>query len=109
MSGEGPLIYLTAGEPSGDQLGANLMQALREATSGKVRFAGVGGERMQAEGLRSLFPMAELALMGFEVVPRLPWLLRRLRETVADIRARRPDALVTIDAQGFSKRIGWRL
>jgi lipid-A-disaccharide synthase len=109
MSGEGPLIYLTAGEPSGDQLGANLMQALREATSGKVRFAGVGGERMQAEGLRSLFPMAELALMGFEVVPRLPGLLRRLRETVADIRARRPDALVTIDAQGFSKRIGLRL
>lgn len=109
MSGEGPLIYLTAGEPSGDQLGAYLMQALKEATGGRVRFAGIGGERMQAEGLATLFPMSELALMGLEVVPRLPGLLRRIRETVADIRARQPDALVTIDAQGFSKRIGLRL
>jgi len=107
--GEALLIYLTAGEPSGDQLGANLMQALKEATGGTVRFAGIGGERMQAEGLETLFPMSELTLMGFEVVPRLPRLLRRMRETAADIRARRPDALVTIDAQGFSKRIGLRV
>jgi lipid-A-disaccharide synthase len=53
--------------------------------------------------------MSELALMGLEVVPRLPRLLGRIRETAADIRARRPDALVTIDAQGFSKRIGLKL
>jgi lipid-A-disaccharide synthase len=109
MSGNGPLIYLTAGEPSGDQLGANLMQALKEATGGTVRFAGIGGERMQAEGLATLFPMSELSLMGFEVVPKLPKLLARIRETAEDVRARRPDALVTIDAQGFSKRIGKRL
>jgi len=109
MSGDGPLIYLTAGEPSGDQLGAYLIQALREETGGRVRFAGIGGARMEAEGMASLFPMSELALMGLEVVPRLPALLRRIRETVADIRARRPDALITIDAQGFSKRIGWKL
>ncbi len=105
----GPLIYLTAGEPSGDLLGANLMQALKEATGGTVRFAGIGGERMQAEGLTTLFPMSELSLMGFEVVPKLPKLLRRIRETAGDIRARHPDALVTIDAQGFSKRIGKKL
>lgn len=108
-SAQGPLIYLTAGEPSGDQIGAYLMQALREATGGAVRFAGVGGARMEAEGLRSLFPMSELALMGLEILPRLPGLLRRIRETAADIRARRPDVLVTIDAQGFSKRIGRKL
>ncbi len=108
-SAKAPLIYLTAGEPSGDQLGANLMQALKEATGGAVRFAGIGGERMQAEGLETLFPMSELALMGFEVVPRLPKLLRRIREAADDVRRRRPDALVTIDAQGFSKRIGMRL
>ncbi|MGH7002461.1 MAG: lipid-A-disaccharide synthase, partial [Alphaproteobacteria bacterium] len=80
-----PLIYLTAGEPSGDQLGAYLMQALKEATGGQVRFAGIGGTRMEAEGLSSLFPMAELSLMGLEIVPRLPGLLRRIHETVADI------------------------
>ncbi len=107
--GPGPLIYLTAGEPSGDLLGANLMQALKAATGGSVRFAGIGGDRMQAEGLATLFPMSDLSLMGFEVVPKLPKLLGRIRETVEDIRARRPDALVTIDAQGFSKRIGMRL
>ncbi len=109
MSGAWPLIYLTAGEPSGDLLGANLMQALKEATGGKVRFAGIGGERMQSEGMATLFPMSELALMGFEVVPHLPKLLARIRETADDVRARRPDALVTIDAQGFSKRIGLKL
>jgi lipid-A-disaccharide synthase len=109
MSAAEPLIYLTAGEPSGDQLGAHLMQALVEATRGKVRFAGVGGARMQAQGLKTLFPMAELSLMGLEVVPRLPRLLGRIRETVSDIRARNPDALITIDAQGFSKRVGKRL
>jgi lipid-A-disaccharide synthase len=109
MSGDGPLIYITAGEPSGDQLGAYLIQALRAETGGRVRFAGIGGARMEAEGLTSLFPMSELALMGLEIVPRLPALLRRIRETVADVRARAPAALVTIDAQGFSKRIGQRL
>jgi lipid-A-disaccharide synthase len=109
MSDEAPLVYITAGEPSGDQLGANLVQALREATSGRIRFAGVGGARMEAEGVPSLFPMSELALMGLEVVPRLPKLLRRIRETAADVRSRRPDALVTIDAQGFSKRLGLKL
>lgn len=105
----GPLIYITAGEPSGDQLGAYLMQALREATGGRARFAGVGGARMEAEGLKSLFPMGELALMGLEIVPKAPALLRRIRETAADILRHRPDALVTIDAQGFSKRLGMRL
>jgi lipid-A-disaccharide synthase len=109
MSGGAPLVYLTAGEPSGDQLGANLMQALKDATGGKIRFAGIGGARMQAEGLETLFPMSELALMGFEVVPKLPKLLARIRQTAADIRARKPDALVTIDAQGFSKRVGLKL
>ncbi|MCW5770906.1 MAG: lipid-A-disaccharide synthase [Rhodospirillaceae bacterium] len=104
-----PLIYLTAGEPSGDQIGAYLMQAFKEATGGAVRFAGVGGARMEAEGLKSLFPMSELALMGLEIVPRLPALLRRIRETADDVRARSPDALVTIDAQGFSKRVGKQL
>jgi lipid-A-disaccharide synthase len=53
--------------------------------------------------------MGELSLMGLEIVPKLPGLLRRIRETVADVRNRRPDALVTIDAQGFSKRVGSKL
>ena len=109
MSEAGPLIYITVGEPSGDQLASHLVRALREATGGAVRFAGLAGERMRAEGLSSLFPIGELALMGLEVVPKLPRLLRRLSETAADIRLRKPDALVMVDAQTFSQKIGEKL
>lgn len=101
-----PLIYLIAGEPSGDQLGGRLMAALREETGGAVEFAGIGGESMGEQGLKSLFPLADLAVMGLvEVLPRVPALLRRLRQTVADIENRRPAAVVTIDSWGFTGRV----
>jgi lipid-A-disaccharide synthase len=99
------LVYLIAGELSGDALGGRLMAALR-ARRPDVSFAGIGGPMMQAEGLASLFPMRELALMGLlEVVPRLRSLRRRLGETQADIAARRPALLVTIDSPGFALRV----
>ncbi|CCG06784.1 lipid-A-disaccharide synthase [Pararhodospirillum photometricum] len=101
-----PLIYLIAGEPSGDQLGAHLMRALKTETQGEVRFAGIGGEQMAAEGLDSLIPMGELAIMGFlEVLPATVRLMRRLKETVADIKAQAPAAVVTIDSWGFTGRV----
>lgn len=106
----GPLIFLIAGEPSGDQLGARLMAALRDETGGRVRFAGVGGEQMTAEGLKSRFPIHELAVMGLiEVLPHLFVILRRMRETVAAIRALHPDAVVTIDSPSFTLEIAERL
>jgi lipid-A-disaccharide synthase len=99
------LIYLVAGEASGDVLGARLMQALRERRPG-LAFAGIGGPRMAEHGFASLFPMEELALMGLaEILPRIPALRRRMAETVADIAARRPDVVVTIDSPGFSLRL----
>ncbi len=102
----GPLIYLIAGEASGDSLGAGLMAGLKSATGGKVRFAGIGGPRMTGHGLESFFPMAELSLMGLtEVLPHAPRLLRRIRETADDIAERRPDVVVTIDAPGFVFRV----
>jgi len=106
----GPLIFLIAGEPSGDQLGARLMAALRAETGGRVRFAGVGGEQMAAEGLQSRFPIHELAVMGFiEVLPHLFTILSRMRETVAAVKAMRPDAVVTIDSPSFTLEIAQRL
>jgi lipid-A-disaccharide synthase len=100
-----PLIYLVAGEASGDALGARLMAALR-ARRGDVAFAGVGGELMAAQGLVSLFPLRDLALMGLlEVLPRLRQLKRRLSQTVDDVAARRPDVVVTIDSPGFTLRL----
>jgi len=107
---DGPLVFLIAGEPSGDLLGGRLMAALRQRTGGRVRFAGVGGEEMRGQGLNSLFPMAELAVMGLvEVLPRLPKLIGRITQTVAAVRRLRPDALVTIDSPGFNFRVARRL
>ncbi len=106
----GPLIYLIAGEPSGDLLAARLMTALRALTGGEVRFAGIGGEAMREQGMESLFPQADLAVRGFaEVVPRIPRTLRRLDQTLADIEQRRPAAIVTVDSWGFTGRVAKRL
>jgi lipid-A-disaccharide synthase len=100
-----PLIYLIAGEPSGDVLGARLMRAIRRQRPGAM-FAGISGVAMAAEGCASLFPMSDLSLMGLlEVVPRLPNLRRRFKQTIADIATRRPDVVVTIDSPGFTFRV----
>jgi lipid-A-disaccharide synthase len=104
-----PLIYLIAGEASGDALGAGLMRSLRAAQPG-IRFAGIGGEAMQREDLRSLFPCSDLSIMGFlEVVPHIPALLKRLRETALDIVAKQPAVIVTIDSPGFNFRLAQAL
>ncbi len=106
----GPLVYLIACEPSGDQLGALLMGALREETGGAVRFAGVGGPMMQAAGLTSLFDVKDLALIGvFEVLPKARMVLKRVAATIKDIEANAPDVLLTIDSWGFTGRVHERL
>jgi lipid-A-disaccharide synthase len=100
-----PLIYLIAGEQSGDALGARLMHAIT-ARRPDVTFAGIGGSAMANHGLSSLFPIRSLALMGLlEVLPKILKLRRLLKQTVADIEARRPDVLVTIDSPGFTLRV----
>lgn len=110
MNNDPPLIYIVAGEPSGDLLGGKLMQALKQRTGGQVRFAGIGGETMEAEGLASRVPLSELAVMGVaEVLPQARRIFRRVAETVADIQRQRPVALVTIDSSGFTWRIAQRL
>ena len=103
------LIYIVAGEASGDALGARLIAALRAREPG-LDFAGIGGARMAEQGVESLFPMRELALMGLlEVLPNIRNLARRLQQTVADITARRPAAIVTIDSPGFTMRLAERV
>ena len=106
----GPLIYVIACEASGDQIGGLLMQALKVLTLDKVRFAGIGGVSMQAQGLETLFDARDLALIGvFEVLPKARMVLRRVKDTVTDIEAKQPDILVTIDSWGFTGRIHERL
>ncbi len=80
------------------------MEALSAITP--VQFVGVGGRTMTAAGLRPWFDMSELTVMGLaEVVPRLPSLLRRIRETGSNVVAERPDALITIDSPDFTLRV----
>ena len=106
QSDDAPLIYLIAGEPSGDILGSRLMAALKAETGGNIRFAGIGGETMAAEGLESRVALSDLAVMGFvEVVPHIRRISRIIDETAADVEARSPAALVTIDAPAFSLRV----
>lgn len=96
-------VFIVAGEESGDQLGAGLMKALRERFNGRVNFRGVGGQRMAALGLESLYPMHEIGLHGVvTVLSSLPRLLRRRRETISAAAAARPDVLITIDCPAFN-------
>ena len=103
-----PLFFLIAGEPSGDEIGGRLIRALRAATGGELRLAGIGGEAMAAQGLETLFPIEELSVMGLvEVVPRAAGIMRRMSQTAAAIRRLAPDAVVTIDAPAFAGGV-WR-
>ncbi len=99
-------LFVVAGEPSGDQLGAALMENLIKLTGGEVEFVGVGGPLMEEQGLQSLFSMQELSVMGLgEVLPRLPNLLRRISETAEAVSSSDAAALITIDSPDFSFRV----
>jgi lipid-A-disaccharide synthase len=103
-------IMLVVGEPSGDQLGAQLMAALKQLAGDRVRIVGVGGAAMTAEGLDSLYPLDATSVMGLrEVVPRIPAILARVRQAADFALATRPDLVVLIDSPDFTHRIAQRL
>jgi lipid-A-disaccharide synthase len=105
-----PTLVLICGEPSGDQLGAELMAGLRAIAGNDVNIVGVGGPAMAAQGLKSLFPLDDTAVMGLrEVVPRIPAILRRVREATAFVLSINPDAVVLIDSPDFTHRIAQRV
>lgn len=99
-------VFVIAGELSGDKLGAAMMQGLDELTAGQVSFQGVGGPRMEAQGLDSLFPMDEISIMGItEILSQYSNLKARIRETADAVIAARPDVLISIDLPEFSLRV----
>ena len=101
-------LFILAGEPSGDRIAADLVARL----SGKVNLdlLGVGGDELAGQGLTSLYPMSDLAVMGItDVVLNLPRLLWRLEQTARAILAARPDMVVLVDAQDFSRLLASRL
>ena len=108
-AGDALRVFIVAGEHSGDHLGAGLIRALRERVP-RLSLAGVGGGEMEAAGLSSLFPMSDIAVMGFvPVVARLPRLLRRIREAAAAAVAAKPDVLVIVDSPDFTHRVAKRV
>ena len=110
MPAKGPHIFLIAGEPSGDLLGARLMAALKGRCGTAVRFSGVGGPLMTAEGLESLYPLEEFAVMGLiEVLPHVLRIRKKIMAIVEKVIAEQPNVLVTIDSPAFSLRISKRL
>lgn len=94
-------IFIIAGEVSGDVLGAKIMREM----SG-VKFVGIGGEHMQQAGLKSLFPISDLAVLGvFEVLAHAKTLTHRIKQTVDAIISEQPDVILTIDSPGFAKSV----
>ena len=103
--GAGMTLFLIAGEPSGDRLGAALMAGLKAMSPG-VSFAGIGGPLMQAEGMQSLFPMEELSIMGLvEVLPKYFHLKRRIAEAAQAVQDCGASALITVDSPDFCLRV----
>jgi lipid-A-disaccharide synthase len=103
-------IFLIATEESGDRLGAHLMKVLRQRLGGAVTFEGVGSLAMAREGLKSLFPIEELSIIGLSgVVRQLPKLLRLLRQTADAVILAQPDILIIIDSPDFTHRVARRV
>lgn len=99
-------VAVIAGEESGDTLGADLVRALARQAGRSVELIGVGGRKLQEQGLRSLFNADEIAIMGFSAVLRdLPRLLSRIRSTAKAVADAKPDCLITIDSPDFGLRV----
>src|SRR6202041_1736216 len=99
-------LMLVCGEPSGDQLGAQLMAAIKQLAGDRVRIVGVGGPAMTREGLTSLYSLDATAVMGLrEVVPAIPRILARVKQAADYAVSIHPDALVVIDSPDFTHRI----
>ena len=103
-------VMLVAAEASGDDRGAGLAHALKARLGDGVRFVGVGGERMAAEGVVSPFDLAEISILGLlEGLMAYPRIVRRVRDTVALAAREKPDLAVLIDSWGFTLRVAQSL
>jgi len=103
-------VMLVAAEASGDDRGAGLARALKRRLGEGVRFVGVGGERMAAEGVESPFDIADISILGLlEGLLAYPRIVRRAGETAAIAAREKPDVAVLIDSWGFTLRVAQRL
>jgi lipid-A-disaccharide synthase len=104
-----PHVFLVAGEESGDRLGAALIAAIKRRAP-DARFSGAGGAQMAAQGVASLFPLGDLAIIGFAAIPAaLPKILQHICQTAEAVIAAKPDVLVIIDSPEFTHRVARRV
>lgn len=98
-------LMIVAGEVSGDQHAARLVRDLR-AARGDVEITGIGGEALRREGVRTLYDVRDMAVVGFlEVVSRLAFFRRVFRQMTERLESDRPDALLLVDYPGFNLRL----
>lgn len=103
-------VMLVAAEASGDDRGAGLARALRARLGEGVRFVGVGGARMAAEGVQSPFDIAQLSILGLlEGLLAYRKVVARVQDTVALAQRERPDIAILIDSWGFTLRVAQQL
>jgi lipid-A-disaccharide synthase len=103
-------LFLIAGEHSGDALGAKLIEGLRALSLRPIELQGVGGELMAEQGCPSLFPLTEIAVMSpLDVLPRLPRIWRRIRQSVKAVIAQDPAVLVILDSPEFTHQVAKRV
>ena len=103
-------IFIIAGEDSGDMLGSAMIDSLRAAIDVSPNFVGIGGSGMISRGLKTIFPMSELSVMGFvEIALQYGNLKKRLNQTVSSILDEKPDILLTIDAPEFCFRVAKKI
>ncbi|MGC0371709.1 MAG: hypothetical protein DGJ47_000408 [Rickettsiaceae bacterium] len=102
-------IYIISGENSGDLIGAKLIESLN-TLGGEMVVNGIGGPLMTKQGLKSLFPISEINIMGFfEIIPHLFRINQLINNTVDDIIKKGSKILVTIDCPGFTYRVAQRV
>lgn len=104
--GQHPIIFVVAAEPSGDALGGPIIRSIEAKAPGRFRFVGVGGEQMIEAGLETLFPMSDITAFGLtEVLPRIPHILKHLKQVAQAAEAMNPVLVLTIDGPDFSFRL----
>ena len=100
-----PKLACVAGEPSGDLLAAPVLSALKQIPdTSNLEVYGIGGPRMQAEGLRSDWPMETLSVRGYvEAIKQLPAILKLRKELITSLLGEgRPDVYLGVDAPDFN-------
>lgn len=102
-------IFIIAGEPSGDEYGAKLIEELKK-NNPVISFNGIGGSLMVQQGLKSMVPLNEVAVMGFsEIIKKIAYFLDLEKKILSFIKTNSPDKVILIDYPGFNLRIAKKI